>query len=446
MKHQLFTSVLFLLRLITVARAEQDEVFNAIFSQEYSISNLKAPTGYNVSFPSGMCSGRTWNYTHSFETDTGKGTFRVPHSKIYVDGTPCGPLPPNATQAQLYLESYMLLVPASLLTSQSSAESVLAGALYRDLLDPNDRHGLARVLFYELIKNGNSVWLGYEGISDRVCGGRLIFPRTTFIMFSRVPSDAARDLDISEAFGNNSHVYFQKGNQFHLVVDEPFNRTPTNPNRVCPAVQSLQTKQNSSSPSNSSSSNSASCFPASALVTLQNGSSAPMSEVSTGLKINDIGGLASEVFMFTHRDGSRSLHPFLCFKTAENFTLTISSGHYIYTPDGLRPAQNLRVGSVLILGDGRQALVLEKFTVLREGLFNPQTISGSLIVDGFAVSAYTTAVAPSIAHAILCPLRLLYRSSWTKTFVQRKLSHLFDGGAREFSKLIRPLSGTEFVA
>jgi Hint module len=279
-----------------------------------------------------------------------------------------------------------------------------------------------------------------------VCGGKLIFPRTTFILFSRVPPDAARDLDISEAFGNNSHVYFQKGNQFHLVVDEPFDRTPTNPNRVCPAVQSLRTMQNSSSPSTSSSPNTASCFPASALVTLHDGSSTRMSEVSTGSKIKDYGGLTSEVFMFTHRDGSRSLHPFLYFKTAENFTLTISPGHYIYTPDGLRPARNLHVGSILILGDDRRALVMEKFIVLREGLYNPQTMSGSLIVDGFAVSAYTTAVAPSIAHAILSPLRLLYRSSWTKSFFQRKLSHLFYSGAREIYELIPPLSGTDFVA
>jgi Hint module len=46
--------------------------------------------------------------------------------------------------------------------------------------------------------------------------------------------------------------------------------------------------------------------------------------------------------------------------------------------------------------------------VWREGLFNPQTLHGDVVVDGLRASSYTTAVEPAVAHRLLWPLRVLF--------------------------------------
>ena len=42
------------------------------------------------------------------------------------------------------------------------------------------------------------------------------------------------------------------------------------------------------------------------------------------------------------------------------------------------------------------------------GLYNPHTMDGDIVVDGTVTSTYTAAVAPSLAHAVLWPVRMLY--------------------------------------
>jgi Hint module len=425
-------------QLSSLSFALQDDVFKSIFNRTYHVSYLNATNGNITVLPNGMCSGLTWNYTSYLETDNGTNTFRVPHSRIYVDGEPCGKVPANATEDELWLDKSMLLVPATALSSQSAADKVYAGALYRDLHDPNDRHGLARVLYYELLKTKNPVWIGYEGIGERVCGEKVIFPRTTFILFSQtLPGTSG--LDISNCFKNaTTPVLLRPGEQFHVVLDEPFNRTLENPNRVCPAVQTEQKINNNGIPPDTGNS-STSCFPSSAQVTLENGSKIRISDTTIGSRIMDVDGSFSDIFMFTHRDTSSVLHSFVHVRTANNFTLTTSPGHYVYTTDGLVAAESLTKGSVLLRSDGSADRVVEKFKVLREGLHNPQTLSGSLVIDGFAVSAYTTAIAPSVAHSLLAPIRVCYRKSWSRWFIRTWLGNIFANGSQGISWLLLPL-------
>jgi hypothetical protein len=47
-------------------------------------------------------------------------------------------------------------------------------------------------------------------------------------------------------------------------------------------------------------------------------------------------------------------------------------------------------------------------SILRLGLFNPHTMDGDLVVDGIHTSIYTAAIAPSLAHSILWPIRMLF--------------------------------------
>ena len=42
-----------------------------------------------------------------------------------------------------------------------------------------------------------------------------------------------------------------------------------------------------------------------------------------------------------------------------------------------------------------------------DGLYNPHTMTGDIVVDGVLTSTYTDAVAPSLAHALLWPVRML---------------------------------------
>ena len=42
------------------------------------------------------------------------------------------------------------------------------------------------------------------------------------------------------------------------------------------------------------------------------------------------------------------------------------------------------------------------------GLYNPHTLNGDIMVNGVKTSTYTAAVAPTLAHAALWPVRMLY--------------------------------------
>lgn len=115
----------------------------------------------------------------------------------------------------------------------------------------------------------------------------------------------------------------------------------------------------------------------------------------------------SAVFWFTHRL-DRIEEEFVQVITTGGHEILLSKGHYIYVGGDLVPASEVQIGSVLTLGTGENSKVA--FVGLRKavGLFNPQTESGDIVVNGILVSTYTTSVAPQLAHALLSPARALY--------------------------------------
>ena len=46
---------------------------------------------------------------------------------------------------------------------------------------------------------------------------------------------------------------------------------------------------------------------------------------------------------------------------------------------------------------------------LGDGLYNPHTMDGDIVVNGIKTSTYTAAIEPSLAHSLLWPVRMLYR-------------------------------------
>lgn len=123
------------------------------------------------------------------------------------------------------------------------------------------------------------------------------------------------------------------------------------------------------------------------------------------------GGQYSDVFMFGHRNVEES-HEYLevCSEDERERCLTISREHYVYSAlDRLQTAGSLHPGGFLQLANGSFVKITSIRKRRKVGLYSPVTLDGSLIVDGFRVSAYSSVTNPRLAHRALAPLRLLYR-------------------------------------
>lgn len=127
----------------------------------------------------------------------------------------------------------------------------------------------------------------------------------------------------------------------------------------------------------------------------------------------------SEVFAFSHADET-AVARFVHIYTAAT-SVRLSPGHYLYIYQRadahddncaadvrLVAADEVRVGDALVAADGTPLPVIRVGETRAFGLYNPHTVSGELVVAGVRVSCYTRAVPPSVAHALLSPLRVLY--------------------------------------
>lgn len=90
--------------------------------------------------------------------------------------------------------------------------------------------------------------------------------------------------------------------------------------------------------------------------------------------------------------------------------LTLTGTHFIYKTDrSVVAAADVKVGDRLIDGeDGSETDVWKLETVWENGLYNPQTMQGDIVVDGIVSSTYTQAVPQQAAHALLAPVRAAF--------------------------------------
>lgn len=152
------------------------------------------------------------------------------------------------------------------------------------------------------------------------------------------------------------------------------------------------------------------CFPGDATVLLESGRTARMDQLSIGDRVSVGRGQYSEVFMFTHKLPS-VMDDFVSVRTVSGASLSLSPGHYLYADNRLIAASALRIGASLTLETGANDLVVSVTATRSRGLYNPQTLTGNIAVQGVLVSCYTTAVSPSLAHAALVLPRLGYKIS-----------------------------------
>lgn len=170
------------------------------------------------------------------------------------------------------------------------------------------------------------------------------------------------------------------------------------------------------------------CFPASATVELADGSVKRMDAVRLGDRVRVGANTFSDVFMFTHKMAEVE-HAFVTLTASTGAKLSLTEGHFMYVNGGLAPAHTVRKGDAVELADGSCATVSKVETTLGQGLYNPQTEHGDIVVDGFRASTYTTAVNPGAAHALLAPFRSVYESLGLS-------STYFDAGAARLAGLV----------
>ena len=143
-------------------------------------------------------------------------------------------------------------------------------------------------------------------------------------------------------------------------------------------------------------------------MTLDNGSKKKMGDLAVGDKVLTHNGVYAEVFMFSHRLEEASYN-FIELTTATT-TLALTPNHYLYVNNGeLREAQYVKVGDSLTLASGKLDKVLSVGRVQKDGIYNPHTLQGDIVVDGVLTSTYTSAFSPTLAHVVLAPLRGLYQ-------------------------------------
>lgn len=149
-----------------------------------------------------------------------------------------------------------------------------------------------------------------------------------------------------------------------------------------------------------------SCFPSAARVRVRSGAVVRMDELRVGDEVF-VGDGYSRVFMFTHADaGFRGSFVRL---TAGGRSVTAAPGHFFYSGGDVVRVEKVAVGDVVFV-DGREVLVEAVERVDESGLWNPQTVHGDIVVEGFKATTYTAAVEPGVAHALLAPVRAGYRA------------------------------------
>lgn len=152
-----------------------------------------------------------------------------------------------------------------------------------------------------------------------------------------------------------------------------------------------------------------SCFPSDSTVVLYDGRSLPISELRLGDRVHVGGNVYSEVFMFTHSDRN-VVTRFMRITTTSGASITLTPGHYLYVNGRSMSARNVRIGDKLELGNSKTSAVTSVDVVVKQGVYNPHTILGNIVVDGILASTYTSAVQPCAAHSLLSPFRALFRS------------------------------------
>lgn len=151
------------------------------------------------------------------------------------------------------------------------------------------------------------------------------------------------------------------------------------------------------------------CFPSHATVRRDDGNLIPMTHLQTGDRVAVGDGRFSPVFTWTHRDPTAAANLYISIDAGLARPLTLTPSHFVHISGRIVPASAVRKGDLMTSENGTAVVVRDVRRVRSQGLFNPQTMHGDIVVDGLVVSTYTTAVEHVAAHALLAPVRAAFR-------------------------------------
>lgn len=156
---------------------------------------------------------------------------------------------------------------------------------------------------------------------------------------------------------------------------------------------------------------SATCFPGDATVVLGDGKVVEMASLNIGDVVMSSPGKYSQVYLFSHRHrGVLTEHVEVSLADyADRPVLTLTGGHHLRVNGLLKAASEIRIGDTLETVDGVKS-VRRLRRVVKKGLYNPHTMEGTIVVNGVICSTYTEEINASAAHALLAPMRTLFRT------------------------------------
>ena len=115
----------------------------------------------------------------------------------------------------------------------------------------------------------------------------------------------------------------------------------------------------------------------------------------------------SEVYLFTHALATAEA-TFIRLTLESGLQLELTPCHYLYVNGSILPAEEVQRGDTLETVNSPTDQVVNIAWVAAQGLFNPHTLTGDIVVNGVRTSTYTKAMPVKLAHAILEPVRYLY--------------------------------------
>jgi Hint module len=418
--------------LAEVCHAQRASVtLEHILSVNYSQLNLNVPSLTQV-LP-GMCASTKTEYKMKLRSDEHPDVYRVPHSRIFEEGSRCGDKDDGYPEARLWIERHMLLAPYELLKSNITAERAGIVSFYSAFRGDWRKIMQSIVDQIETEVADADMWIGWEQL-DRVCGGRTILNAGTFVLFARTKQEVGVNVQVTMIDPTTNDKYnmsrtkfeYYNGDDIHISFFEVLAQEVDTHDVICPSQNSAF--DTAAVLGGRSEKHSASCFPGDATVELESGETKRMVSLSIGDRVHVGSGMFSPVFMFTHRLESESSQ-FTVLETDSGRSLSLSRGHYVYANNVLVPAKEIFIGDYLRLGSGAVTRVVNVAVTRGKGLFNPQTELGDIVVNGIVSSTFTTALDPGLAHILLSPLRLLSRYGYS--------TRLFESGASGIVDLYR---------
>ena len=117
-----------------------------------------------------------------------------------------------------------------------------------------------------------------------------------------------------------------------------------------------------------------------------------MQDLQLGDAVLDATGAYSPVYFFSHAD-AKVRASFVELVLASDATLSLTPGHYVAANGGLVYAKDVRIGDAIAYVDGgalKAGAVVSTSRSFKRGLYNPYTLSGTIVVDGVVASCHSS--------------------------------------------------------